>query len=63
MSALFADGGVGESALKVKVQDGPALYVCRLTPGGTEYASLDLILDEYTELTVDGAPLHVTGEV
>ena len=47
--------------MKVKVQDGPQLYVCRLIKGQTEYANLDLVLDEYTELSVDGAALHVTG--
>ena len=49
------------SALKVKVQDGPELYVCRLSEGRTDYANLDLVLDEYTEFTVEGAALHITG--
>ena len=43
------------------MQDGPELFVCRLTPGVQEFANLDLVLDEYTELTCVGAPLHVTG--
>jgi len=50
-----------KSALKVKVQDGPELYVCRLTEGRTDFANLDLVLDEYTEFTVEGAALHITG--
>lgn len=43
------------------MQDGPELFVCRLTPGVQEFANLDLVLDEYTELTCVGAPIHVTG--
>ncbi len=45
----------------MKVQDGPELYVCRLTEGRSDYANLDLVLDEYTEFTVEGAALHITG--
>ena len=57
-----AAAGVGaKSALKVKVQDGPELYVCRLSEGRSDFANLDLVLDEYTEFTVEGAALHITG--
>ncbi|KAL3153444.1 hypothetical protein ABBQ38_011778 [Trebouxia sp. C0009 RCD-2024] len=55
-----AGAGV-KSALKVKVQDGPELYVCRLQEGRQDFANLDLVLDEYTEFTVEGAALHITG--
>ncbi len=57
---VFAGTGA-TSALKVKVQDGPELYVCRLLEGRTDFANLDLVLDEYTEFTVEGAALHITG--
>lgn len=43
------------------MQDGPELYVCRLSEGRQDFANLDLVLDEYTEFTVDGAALHITG--
>ncbi|DBA76324.1 hypothetical protein WJX77_009009 [Trebouxia sp. C0004] len=55
-----ADVGA-KSALKVKVQDGPELYVCRLAEGRSDFANLDLVLDEYAEFTVEGAALHITG--
>ena len=54
-------GAGAKSALKVKVQDGPELYVCRLSEGRQDFANLDLVLDEYTEFTVEGAALHITG--
>lgn len=54
-------GAGSKSALKVKVQDGPELYVCRLSEGRQDFANLDLVLDEYTEFTVEGAALHITG--
>lgn len=54
-------GAGAKSALKVKVQDGPELYVCRLQEGRQDFANLDLVLDEYTEFTVEGAVLHITG--
>ena len=43
------------------MQDGPELYVCRLSEGRHDFANLDLVLDEYTEFTVEGAALHITG--
>ena len=52
-----------KSALKIKVHDGPELYVCRLREGRSEFANLDLVLDEYTEFTVEGATLHITGTI
>lgn len=57
-----AAGAGAKSALKVKVQDGPELYVCRLSEGRSDFANLDLVLDEYTEFTVEGAALHITGK-
>ena len=61
---LLCPAGAGaKSALKVKVQDGPELYVCRLSEGRQDFANLDLVLDEYTEFTVEGAALHITGAV
>ena len=54
-------GEGAKAALKVKVQDGPELYVCRLQEGRQDFANLDLVLDEYTEFTVEGAALHITG--
>ena len=56
-------GAGSKSALKVKVQDGPELYVCRLSEGRQDFANLDLVLDEYTEFTVEGAALHITGAI
>ncbi|KAL3141962.1 hypothetical protein ABBQ32_004608 [Trebouxia sp. C0010 RCD-2024] len=61
-ACLTEGAGAGaKSALKVKVQDGPELYVCRLQEGRQDFANLDLVLDEYTEFTVEGAVLHITG--
>ena len=48
--------------LRCKVQDGPPLAVAALRCGGSEAQALDLILDQYSEFTVEGpAPVHVTG--
>ena len=48
--------------LRCKVQDGPPLAVAALRCGGAEAQALDLILDQYSEFTVEGpAPIHVTG--
>ena len=58
---VFDAGPADKAAVKVKVQDGPALFVCRLSSDGQQFANLDLILDEYTELVCTGAPVHVTG--
>ena len=58
---LSVTGANDKAAVKVKVQDGPALFVCRLSSGGQAFANLDLVLDEYSELVCIGAPVHVTG--
>ncbi len=43
-------------------QDGPSLAVAALRCGGSEAQALDLILDQYSEFSVEGpAPVHVTG--
>ena len=48
--------------LRCKVQDGPALAVAALRCGGSEAQALDLVLDSYSEFSVEGpAPVHVTG--
>ncbi|PRW20488.1 peptidyl-prolyl cis-trans isomerase FKBP53 [Chlorella sorokiniana] len=52
-----------KAALKVKVGDeGQPLLVCSLREGATESVPLDLIFDQYTEFSVEGAaPIHLTG--
>ena len=49
-------------AVIFQVQDGVPLAVAALRCGGTEAQPLDLILDQYTEFTVQGpSSVHVTG--